>query len=412
MSRKEHPVWEEELMPYVDGQLDAAEASNVEEHMRECQQCAAVVADARRLSQQMATWTVENPSENMRERVFAPLRLKSQPSQRWGWFTNQRSWVYGAAGAFAALALIAVGISLLRSGTVDEGTSSTSLSWSKTTDNGPGLEYEVRGQASQQGQQGQQGQQKKESLQGEFQLELQETPVALQAPSGPMVIRTARLTILTKEFDSARSRIQTVVQQAQGYLDQLTVRGETGSGKSLSATLRLPSDRVDSGLTELRKLGKVLEESQGSSDITSQYVDLQARLTNARTTEQRLLALQRERTDKLPDVVNVEREIARVREEIERMEAQRKDVFNKTQFATIQVELSEEYRAELQPATPSAGTQLRNALIDGYHAALGSILALALFILRYGPALLLWAIVLVPVALLLRRRLQGLTRAS
>jgi hypothetical protein len=104
----------------------------------------------------------------------------------------------------------------------------------------------------------------------------------------------------------------------------------------------------------------------------------------------------------------VEREIARVREEIERMEAQRKDVFNKTQFATIQVELSEEYRAELQPSAPSAGTQLRNALIDGYHGALNSLLGLALFALRYGPALLLWAIVLVPVALLLRRRLQDL----
>jgi hypothetical protein len=234
-----------------------------------------------------------------------------------------------------------------------------------------------------------------------------ETQGALEAPSGPMVIRNARLTILTKEFESARSRIQAIVQQTQGYLDQLTVRGETGSGKSLSATLRLPSNQLESGLVELRKLGKVLEESQGSSDVTSQYVDLQARLTNARNTEQRLLALQRERTDKLTDVVGVEREISRVREEIERMEAQRKDVFNKTQFATVQLELSEEYRAEIQPSAPSAGTQLRNALIDGYRGALNTILALALFVLRYGPALLLWSIVLVPVALLLRRRLQG-----
>jgi len=223
-----------------------------------------------------------------------------------------------------------------------------------------------------------------------------------------MIIRNARLSILTKEFEAARARIQAIVQQTQGYLDQLTVRGETGSGKSLSATLRLPSSQLESGLVELRKLGKVLEESQGSSDVTSQYVDLQARLTNARNTEQRLLALQRERTDKLTDVVGVEREIARVREEIERMEAQRKDVFNKTQFATIQVELSEEYRAEIQPSAPSAGTQLHNALVDGYHGALNGLLALALFFLRYGPALLLWAIVLVPVALLLRRRHQGL----
>ena len=428
MSRKEHPVWEEELMPYVDGQLDAEAASNIEEHLEECQQCSKRVADTRRLSQQMATWQVEDPSENMGARVFGSAAPKDRSSRRWGWFTNRQSWMYGVAGATAALALIAVGISLLRPPTRDEGTSSTTMSWAKTTDNsGPGAAYHYEVQApSQQGQgQGQQGslgrlqteqakQQRQQRPPGDLResFELEQDQNGTRPPAGPMVIRTANLRILTKEFDSARARIQAIVQQAQGYLDQMTVRGETGLGRYLSATLRLPSDRLDSGLTELRKLGKVLEESQGSSDVTSQYVDLQARLNNARSTEQRLLALQRERTDKLIDVVSVEREISRVREEIERMEAQRKDVFSKTQYATIIVEVSEEYRAEIQPSAPAAGTQLRNALIDGYHGALGSVLALAMLILRYGPALLLWLAVLVPVAFLIRRRLRSLIRAN
>ena len=431
MSRKEHPVWEEELMPYVDGQLDAEAASNIEKHLEECQQCSKRVADTRRLSQQMATWQVEDPSENMGARVFGSAAPKNRSSQRWGWFTNRQSWMYGVAGATAALALIAFGISLLRPSTTDEGTSST-MSWAKLTDpSGPksGYQYEVRGTQQGQGQQGQ-GQQGQDQSLSQLQTEQakqqrQQRPAGDMAalfeleqdqngtrPAGPMVIRTANLRILTKEFDSARARIQAIVQQAQGYLDQMTVRGETGLGKYLSATLRLPSDRLDSGLTELRKLGKVLEESQGSSDVTSQYVDLQARLSNARSTEQRLLALQRERTDKLIDVVSVEREISRVREEIERMEAQRKDVFSKTQYATIIVEVSEEYRAEIQPSAPASGTQLRNALIDGYHGALGSVLALAMLILRYGPALLLWLAVLVPVAFLIRRRFRGLIRAN
>jgi hypothetical protein len=410
MSRKEHPVWEEELMPYVDGELEAAQVSGIEEHLKECGECAALVADARGLSRQMATWEVENPSERMGERVFASLEPKSKSRQRWGWVINHRNWMYGVTGAVAALALIAVGISLIKPRSTDEMSAAmlAPASTSVYSDKVPiGFDNLKKGQQGQGGQQqGQQGQ--GEDLRDLFELELAAKQEAAGTPSGPMVIRTARLTMLTKEFDSARTRIQAIVQQAQGYLDQLTVRGETGSGKSLSATLRLPSDRIDSGLTELRRLGKVLEESQNSSDVTSQYVDLQARLNNARNTEQRLLALQRERTDKLPDVVSVEREIARVREEIERMEAQRKDVFNKTQYATIQIELSEEYRAELQPSTPSAATQLRNALIDGYHGALNTLLALALFTLRYGPALLLWSIVLVPVGLLLRRRLQGM----
>jgi hypothetical protein len=407
MSRKEHPVWEEELMPYADGQLDAAQASPIEAHLRECQECAAMVADARGLSMQMGAWEVENSPEKMGEPVLAELRLQEKKRRRqeqWTWWSRNRMWAYGLGGAVAAAALMAVVLTPRHQDLTDLFEIERDQNLSQPASSLYKEKQEQQGQG--QGQQGQQGQ---EGMLGRLvEKKLPESQTAGEAPSGPMVIRNARLTILTKEFESARSRIQAIVQQTQGYLDQLTVRGETGSGKSLSATLRLPSNQIDSGLTELRKLGKVLEESQGSSDVTSQYVDLQARLTNARNTEQRLLALQRERTDKLTDVVGVEREIARVREEIERMEAQRKDVFNKTQFATIQVELSEEYRAELQPSAPSAGTQLRNALIDGYHGALNSLLGLALFALRYGPALLLWAIVLVPVALLLRRRLQDL----
>src|SRR5678816_3064419 len=169
MSRKEHPVWEEELMPYVDGQLDAEAASNIEEHLEACQQCSTRVADTRRLSQQMATWQVEDPSENMGVRIFGSAAPKNRSSQRWGWFTNRQSWMYGVAGATAALALIAVGISLLRPPTRDEGTSSTTMSWAKLTDPGgprAALQYEVRGaQEGKQGQQGQEGQvQRKEPL--------------------------------------------------------------------------------------------------------------------------------------------------------------------------------------------------------------------------------------------------------
>ena len=53
MSHREHPLWEEELMPYLDGQLDAAKASEIAEHLETCEDCAAAVADAKRLSQQM-----------------------------------------------------------------------------------------------------------------------------------------------------------------------------------------------------------------------------------------------------------------------------------------------------------------------------------------------------------------------
>ena len=132
-------------------------------------------------------------------------------------------------------------------------------------------------------------------------------------------------------------------------------------------------------------------------------MDLRARLTNARNSESRLQTILKERTGKLSDVVDLEREISRVREDIERMEAQEKEISHQVQYASIQIEMSEEYHAQLVPSVPSAGTSLWNASVEGYHTAQDSLLGLALFLLRYGPALLLWAALLLPIALFVRR---------
>jgi hypothetical protein len=102
------------------------------------------------------------------------------------------------------------------------------------------------------------------------------------------------------------TKIDQIVMQSQGYIDRLTVRADTGSARSLTATLRFPAGRTDAGVIELKKLGRLLEETQNSSDITSQYVDLAARLSNARNSEQRLLDLMRNRTGDLKDVVELE----------------------------------------------------------------------------------------------------------
>ena len=194
-----------------------------------------------------------------------------------------------------------------------------------------------------------------------------------------------------------------MLEQPSDDTADVNVLGQTGSGRTLSATLRLPADQMDSALAEIRRIGVVQQETQNSSDVTSEYVDLQARISNSRNTEQRLVNLLRERTGKLSDVVDAERELSRVRQEIEQMEAQQKNLYNKVQYATVQVQVSEEYHAKIDSTVPSPGTRIRNAAIEGYRIAAESVLGFALFSLRVAPALLLWAALVVPIALGVRR---------
>jgi hypothetical protein len=117
-----------------------------------------------------------------------------------------------------------------------------------------------------------------------------------------------------------------------------------------------------------------------------------------------MLVLQRERTGKLPEVVEVEREIARIRGEIERMEAEQKNLNNRVQYSTVQVDLSEEYRAQLDKSPPSAGTRLRNAAVAGYESLTETILGIALAALMHGPTLMLWVVLLSPLVFFAWRR--------
>jgi hypothetical protein len=134
-------------------------------------------------------------------------------------------------------------------------------------------------------------------------------------------------------------------------------------------------------------------------------VDLDARLTNTRRTEQRLVAMLQSRGEKVSDVLAVEREVSRVRGEIEQMEAQRRQLTTRIDLATIELQIEEERRAGFTVSDPSTGAELRNAAVDGFRAAVTSTIGLLLLLLRIGPTLVLWAAALAwPVKVLWQRR--------
>jgi len=95
----------------------------------------------------------------------------------------------------------------------------------------------------------------------------------------------------------------------------------------------------------------------------------------------------------MTDILAVEREISRVRGEIEAMNAERSNLQNQVQYSTLELKLSEEYKAQIE-APPSTGTQLHNAFVDGLRGLFDSALGLALFLLSFGPPFLFWGLIL------------------
>jgi hypothetical protein len=229
----------------------------------------------------------------------------------------------------------------------------------------------------------------------------------------PMIARSVSLTVVTKDFASSRSALDGILARHHGYAAQLTANTAENAPRSITASLRVPAGELAAALAELKSLGHVETESQSGEEVTQQHADLVARLKNSRETELRLQAILQQRTGKIADVLAVEQEIARVRGEIEQMEAEQKSLEHRVDFATIELQVAEEYKAQLDNSSPSVSTRLHNSLVVGYHRATETLLGFILFLAESGPTLLIWlTILVVPVFFLVRRYRRALASAN
>ena len=390
MNTSPHPIGQEELMSYLDGELPAERAAAVAAHIKSCGECQAWAAESRTLSERLTAWQVESAPPSLGEHVGAAVavgQLKHHAEDgplTWGApfpkFALPK-WVWAAAGGVCLLLLIAaISIpNLLRSRIA----ANQSSEMARMREKAEMMTYmpSASGSAAQALPAGLAG------------AAVSREPERSAPLFAPMIVRTASLTLLTRDFDKTRAALEEVVRRHRGYSAQLTVGSESGRAHKLSATFRVPADQLDPTIAEIKQLAQAEHESQGGEEVTTQYVDLEARLSNARRTEQTLLDVLEKRTGKLSDVLAVEEELARVREEIERMQAELKNLQNRVSFSTLQVELREEYKAQLE-ITPSIGRRTWNAVVEGFRTAVDSLVGVVLFLLNVGPFLLLWGLIL------------------
>ncbi len=220
----------------------------------------------------------------------------------------------------------------------------------------------------------------------------------------PLIARTVSLVIVVQDFAASRASLDKILAQHHGYSGQLNVSTPENAPRGLQASLRIPVAELPSAVAGLKSLGRVENESQSGEEVTQQHTDLVARLKTSRDTEQRFLTILQQRTGNVSEVLQVEEGIARVRGDIERMEAEQKDLEHRVDFATVDLQLTEEYKAQLNSPAASISTRIHNAFVAGVQNASETLLGIVLLFAEYALTLLIWlAILAVPVFLVWRR---------
>jgi len=234
-------------------------------------------------------------------------------------------------------------------------------------------------------------------------------PPKIYAPSDyasayrePQIAYSAELSVATKEFAHSRASVEEILERHHGYVSKLRMVGQP-AGSVMSATLRVPSSEYRPALAELKGVGVLEHEEESADEITQQHSELEARLLNAQNEEQRLRQLLQNKAIVLGDPASLERQVAMLRGEIERMEAELYSTSSRTSFANVFISLREE---RVSPAE-TIGAKLRNAGLSGLNDALESISVILLFLASHGPLVGLWALLLYfPARYFWRRRPQ------
>jgi uncharacterized lipoprotein YajG len=208
-----------------------------------------------------------------------------------------------------------------------------------------------------------------------------------------MIIKNGEMTLLVADTDRALEQATDIAVNSGGYVVSSRT-WNTGDYKSATLTMGVPSDQFEAVQRQLRALAvKVQSDTSSGQDVSDEYVDLQARLTNLEATAARIRELLKDAKD-VDEALQVNLKLSEVESEIEQIKGRMQYLKDRSAFSTMVVNFEPQRPTPtpeawqpgktIEKAADSAGGLLRN-LVD---AAIWLVVA-------YGPVLIPLAIVLV-----------------
>jgi len=220
------------------------------------------------------------------------------------------------------------------------------------------------------------------------------------ATSGRQVIRTATVSMTSRNVSDTVIKVEQAATGAGGYLS-----AENVAGDSASVTLSVPQAGLDSVLTALAGLGNVTGQQEQSQDVTGQLVDVASRIATQQASVSRVRQLLAQ-ANSISDIVQIEGELTTRESDLESMERQQAELTGQVALSTVTVQISK----ATPPATAAASGPapgFTNGLSGGWHA-LGQTVRVVLLVLGAAlPFLLGIGIPVLAVLWVLRRRRRG-----
>jgi hypothetical protein len=155
------------------------------------------------------------------------------------------------------------------------------------------------------------------------------------------LVRNATVELEIVAFDDAVQKITAFANEERGYVATTNSQKQANGKLRGQVIVKVLPENLDRFLQKIRGLGELKNQTLGTEDVTRAYFDTDARLKNARVMEERLIEMLKTKTGKVSDLLQVEKELSRVREDIEKMQGELKYLDSQVQFATVTISLAE-----------------------------------------------------------------------
>ena len=215
-----------------------------------------------------------------------------------------------------------------------------------------------------------------------------ESDTAARTADNAKIIYTAYLSIETKDYDWAYQQLNDTLSSVDGYLESSNeYTDSTDSTRTLSLTLRVPEGSYDAFVDAAEQAGSVTSKSESADDVTTQYMDIEARLDNLTAQRTRLQELQAS-ADDLTDLLQIESSLSDVQYQIESYQSQLNWYSQQVSYCTVNITLDE---VETLTTGTSFAARLADAAKNGWWNFTAGAQAVVVFLMGAWPAIVIGA---------------------
>ena len=217
----------------------------------------------------------------------------------------------------------------------------------------------------------------------------QEGEIPGEPTTDRMIVREGSITLEVEDIAETMDKVAGLAEKLGGYVVS-SYKREFERGVSGRITIRVPSEKFDEAFVRLRQLAIAVPfETTEAKDVTEEYVDLEAQLSNLQATEAQYLALL-EKAGTVEDILKVQRELSNVRGQIEQIQGRMQYLERTSAMALIEVNL-QETKGLAEPWSASATLQSAVRGLTAFGRGLATVLIwLGIFCWAWVPPLVIW----------------------